>query len=111
VEAPKRDHDSVPMFAPAEPAPAAPAPVAAAPEPVPAQDDDKPARRRSTVREKVSFASATPAVEPEAVAPVVAAEAPAPVAAPVTSPAPTPDAPAAPRKAGWWSRAFGGGES
>jgi ribonuclease E len=110
VETPKRDHDSVPMFAPAEPTPAAAsAPVAAAPEP--AQDDDKPARRRSTVREKVSFASAAPAIEPEAVSPTVAAEAPAPVAAPVTPPASTPDAPAAPRKAGWWSRAFGGGES
>ncbi len=112
VEAPKRDHDSVPMFAPVEPAPApaiAPTPVAAAPEP--AQDDDKPTRRRSTVREKVSFASAAPAIEPEAVSPTVAAEAPAPVAAPVTPPASTPDAPAAPRKAGWWSRAFGGGES
>ncbi len=113
VEAPKRDHDSVPMFAPAEPAPAvAPAPVAAAPEPepapapAPAQDDDKPVRRRSTVREKVSFA-APAQVEPEAAAPVAAAEVPAPVA----TPAPTPDAPAAPRKAGWWSRAFGGGES
>lgn len=107
VEAPKRDHDSVPMFAPAEPTPApAPAPVAAAPEPAPAQDDEKPARRRSTVREKVSFA-APAAVEPEAAAPVAAAEAPAPV----VPPAPVPDAPAAPRKAGWWSRAFGGGES
>jgi len=110
VETPKRDHDSVPMFAPAESTPAAAStPVAAAPEP--AQDDDKPARRRSTVREKVSFASAAPAIEPEAVSPTVAAEAPAPVAAPVTPPASTPDAPAAPRKAGWWSRAFGGGES
>ena len=112
IETPKRDHDSVPMFAPAEPAPAAPAPVVAAPvaaasEPAPAQDDDKPARRRSTVREKVSFATSAPApVEPEAAAPVVAEE-PAPVAAP----APTPDAPAAPRKAGWWSRAFGGGDN
>jgi len=109
VETPKRDHDSVPMFAPAEPTPAAAsAPVAAAPEP--AQDDDKPARRRSTVREKVSFAAPAP-VEPEAAAPVAAIETPAPVAAPVTPPASTPDAPAAPRKAGWWSRAFGGGES
>ena len=115
VEKPKRDHDSVPMFAPTEPTPAAPAPVAApspvaaAPEPAaPAQDDDKPARRRSTVREKVSFASPAPApAEPEVVAPVAAAEAPAPV----TPPAPAPDAAAAPRKAGWWSRAFGGGES
>ncbi len=108
AEKPKRDHDSVPMFAPAEPAPAAaPAPVAVASEPATAQDDDKPARRRSTVREKVSFASPAPVpVEPEAT-PAVAADAPAPVA----TPAPTQDAPAAPRKAGWWSRAFGGGES
>ena len=131
AEAPKRDHDSVPVFASAEPAPAPIAatpvaperePAASAPAPVtppaatapaaPAQDDDKPARRRSTVREKVSFASSTPApVEPEAAAPVAAVETPAPVAAPVAPPAPQPDAPAAPRKAGWWSRAFGGGES
>jgi ribonuclease E len=123
IEAPRRDHDSVPVFTPAEPAPApvaaapepaAKAPVAKAPEPTAAsaQDDDKPTRRRSTVREKVSFASAPPAsVEPEAAAPVAAVEPPAPIAAPVASRAPTPDAPAAPRKAGWWSRAFGGGES
>ena len=109
TEAPKRDHDSVPMFAPAEPAPAAPA--AAAPEPAaPAQEDDKPARRRSTVREKVSFGTTAPAaaVEPEAPAPVAAVEEPAPAVTPVAPPAPAPST-EAPRKAGWWSRAFGGG--
>ncbi|OYU90818.1 MAG: ribonuclease [Bradyrhizobiaceae bacterium PARB1] len=109
VEAPKTDHDSVPMFAPAEPAPAAP--VAATPEPALAQDDEKPARRRSTVREKVSFGTSAPApVEPEAPAPVAIVEEPAPVAAPVAPPAPAPST-EAPRKAGWWSRAFGGGNS
>ncbi len=107
VEAPKRDHDSIPMFAPAEPAPTPP--VATATEPVPAQEDDKPARRRSTVREKVSFGTVAPApVEPEAPAPVAAAAERAAVAAPIAPPAPAPST-EAPRKAGWWSRAFGGG--
>ena len=106
VQAPTRDHDSVPMLAPAEPAPATP--VAAASEPAtPAQEDEKPARRRSTVREKVSFATSTPApAEPEASAPVTVVEEPAAV----TPSAPVPGT-EAPRKAGWWSRAFGGGNS
>jgi len=74
-----------------------------------AQEADKAAaRRRSTVREKVSFlvdaqpASATPAdhAQPE---PPAAAPAPAQPAAE----APTETQP---RKAGWWSRRFGGGE-
>ena len=67
------------------------------------------ARRRSTVREKVSFVTSAPA-EP---APSVSHSAPEPVEAP--APAPTEPAPAAsgddaPRKAGWWSRRFGSGE-
>jgi ribonuclease E len=78
-----------------------------APEPV-APDNEKHAPRRSTVREKVSFASSAPV-----------AESPAPIAhsAPVPEPDASPEpAPAAetsdhqPRKAGWWSRRFGGGE-
>jgi ribonuclease E len=76
-----------------------------APEPVeatPAPETDKHATRRSTVREKVSFAANS------------TAEAAVPVAA--TEPAPAPDEPqavaepaaeAAPRRAGWWSRRFG----
>jgi ribonuclease E len=72
-----------------------------------AQEAEKAARRRSTVREKVSFLANA---QPEA--------------APVTHSPPEPSAPAAaepaagtattddtqPRKAGWWSRRFGNGE-
>ena len=78
-----------------------------------AADAEKSRRRRSTVREKVSFASSDAPAAP------VTAEVPqaAPIAVedPMASPAPapesaveTPDAPA-PRRAGWWSRRFGGG--
>ncbi len=67
------------------------------------------ARRRSTVREKVSFGTSAPA-EP---APSISHSAPEPVASP--APAPSEPAPASsdeagPRKAGWWSRRFGSGE-
>jgi len=92
---------------PATPVAPEPAPVAAVVEEEPA--DDKTARRRSTVREKVSFMSSS-ASEPAA--PVAAA--PEPVAPPAPAPEPAPEAasetPAAPRRAGWWSRRFGGGE-
>lgn len=83
------------------------------PEPTPAtadeeHADDKAARRRSTVREKVSFLSSSQS-EP---APV--AQAAEPVAPPAPAPEPAPAAAsetsAAPRRAGWWSRRFGGGE-
>ncbi|AJA63514.1 Rne/Rng family ribonuclease [Bradyrhizobium japonicum] len=94
----------VQIEAPAQPEPA-PAPAAADEEPA----DDKAARRRSTVREKVSFLSSS-ASEPAT--PVVAA--PEPVAPPAPAAEPAPEAasetPAAPRRAGWWSRRFGGGE-
>jgi ribonuclease E len=93
------------LQAPVE-APVQPAPSAAIAEEEPASDD-KAARRRSTVREKVSFLSSSPS-EP---APPVAA-APEPVAPPEPEPAPeaASETPAAPRRAGWWSRRFGGGE-
>ena len=72
------------------------------------QDAERAGRRRSTVREKVSFlvdaqptAAATPAErsppEPQS------APAPAPSASETTSDT-------QPRRAGWWSRRFGGGE-
>lgn len=82
-----------------------PEPVAAAAEEDAA--DDKAARRRSTVREKVSFLSSS---QPEPAAPVTST--PEPVAPPAPEPAPeaTSETPAAPRRAGWWSRRFGGGE-
>jgi len=69
---------------------------------------ERAARRRSTVREKVSFLVAA---QPDATAP-----ADNPPAAPPASPSPS-SAPAAeaasesqPRRAGWWSRRFGSGE-
>ncbi|MFZ5731096.1 MAG: Rne/Rng family ribonuclease [Pseudomonadota bacterium] len=83
----------------AEPAPA----PATAPEPATAQSDDAP-RRRSTVREKVSFFS----VESETPAPQPAPEPAAAQAAPAQEPAT--ETAEQPRKAGWWSRRFGGGE-
>ncbi|MHC2619614.1 ribonuclease E [Bradyrhizobium huanghuaihaiense] len=91
---------------------AAPAQLEPAPTPVAMEEestDDKATRRRSTVREKVSFLSSS-ASEPAA--PV--AQAAEPVAPPAPAPEPAPEAatetPAAPRRAGWWSRRFGGGE-
>ncbi|WP_426406766.1 Rne/Rng family ribonuclease [Bradyrhizobium ganzhouense] len=93
------------LQAPVE-APVQPAPSAAVAEEEPASDD-KAARRRSTVREKVSFLSSGPS---EPATPVAAA--PEPVAPPAPEPAPeaASETPAAPRRAGWWSRRFGGGE-
>lgn len=108
-------------IAPVEPPMSQPEPQLQAPVETPVQSpsvaiadeepaDDKAARRRSTVREKVSFLSSG---QPQPAAPV--ASAPEPVASPVSSPEPAPDAaasetPTAPRRAGWWSRRFGGGE-
>lgn len=93
------------LQAPAE-TPMQPAPSATAAEEEPASDD-KAARRRSTVREKVSFLSSSPS-EPA----TQVAAAPEPVAPPAPEPAPeaASETPAAPRRAGWWSRRFGGGE-
>jgi len=63
------------------------------------------ARRRSTVREKVSFlAEAQPAASPP-----VSHNQPAPSPAPA-EPAPEATGDNQPRKAGWWSRRFGTGE-
>jgi ribonuclease E len=98
-------HEPAPAYAPPEPVASAPTAPAADET---TQDDRAAARRRSTVREKVSFGTSAPA-DP---APAVSHSAPEPVA----SPAPSEAAPAessdanAPRKAGWWSRRFGNGE-
>jgi ribonuclease E len=91
--------------------PVQPAPAAAVAEEEPASDD-KAARRRSTVREKVSFLSSSPseAAAPVASAPAPVASAPEPVAPPEPAPEATDGTSAAPRRAGWWSRRFGGGE-
>lgn len=101
---------SQPQWQPAEHA--SPETVSSAPTPEEtAQDADRAAaRRRSTVREKVSFMTSAqsdpvPAVshseaEPATTAPARAPAEPAPAAADETTP----------RKAGWWSRRFGNGE-
>jgi ribonuclease E len=87
------------------------APVAPVAEEAAQEADRAAARRRSTVREKVSFLTSAPAAEP---APPVIDSAPEPLAPPESaSPEPAPAAAtteAAPRKAGWWSRRFGSGE-
>ncbi|MGY3081773.1 ribonuclease E [Bradyrhizobium sp. LM6.10] len=102
------EHTSEPQVT--QPEPRAEARIAQ-PEPAPAaadeeHADDKAGRRRSTVREKVSFGSSSPS-EP---APV--AQAAEPVAPPAPEPAPEAESQtsSAPRRAGWWSRRFGGGE-
>jgi ribonuclease E len=97
---------ATPETAPAEtPQPEPAEPVAQAAEAASETADTK--RRRSTVREKVSFG--LPAAESPA--PVPQQQEPAPATAePEASRAPEP-APEAeqPRRAGWWSRRFGGG--
>jgi ribonuclease E len=69
-----------------------------------AQEAEKAARRRSTVREKVSFLS-------EAQAPVAPAPVPQQPPAPAPQPASETTADDQPRRAGWWSRAFGNGNT
>jgi ribonuclease E len=75
-----------------------------------AHDAEPAARRRSTVREKVSFladaspAAATPAEHSQA-EPSQAEPTPAP-----SQPAPDTTSDTQPRRAGWWSRRFGSGE-
>jgi ribonuclease E len=98
-----------PQWQPAEEAPPEPVMSAPTPEETAQEADRAAARRRSTVREKVSFASS---VQPETALPV-SHSAPEPVTSPPPAPAepaPAATSEAAPRKAGWWSRRFGGGE-
>jgi ribonuclease E len=111
-----------PPVAEPEPQPAEslqqPEPVSVATPEEPAQENDRATRRRSTVREKVSFAShaePAPVPEPEPTAIVTQGEpepipSVEPVSAEVAEPAPAATTEEAPsRKAGWWSRRFGGG--
>jgi ribonuclease E len=79
-----------------------------APEPA-ATEAEKAARRRSTVREKVTFLAEAP---PAAATPANAspAEPPAPSPAPAQSAEEHGADDGQPRRAGWWSRRFGGGE-
>ncbi|MGZ5960839.1 MAG: Rne/Rng family ribonuclease [Rhizomicrobium sp.] len=66
------------------------------------------ARRRSTVREKVSFLINT---QPDVAAPAGQGQPePASTPAPVELPASDTTTDSQPRRAGWWSRRFGGGE-
>jgi ribonuclease E len=91
---------------PAEPM--RPEPVTASAQEEHATEAEKTARRRSTVREKVSFLSSPPPDTAPAMPSAMDAPAPAPTPAPAeTAPA---SASEQPRKAGWWSRRFGSGE-
>ena len=86
------------------------------PEPEPARVSSEPesaqetegaaARRRSTVREKVSFLASA---QPEAPAPVTPSQPETPASAPAQTASET-ETDTQPRKAGWWSRRFGSGE-
>ncbi|MGB8399258.1 Rne/Rng family ribonuclease [Bradyrhizobium sp.] len=70
-----------------------------------AQEAERAARRRSTVREKVSFLTSA---QPDLPAPVVDSRSePAPAATPA-EPGSADAGDGQPRKAGWWSRRFGG---
>ena len=90
-----------PQFAAHEPAsPQAPEPIA--------PDNEKHAPRRSTVREKVSFSSSAPAAD--VAAPVAHSTPEATPTIEQASEEAAPSGESAPRKAGWWSRRFGGGE-
>ncbi|MCG6203527.1 Rne/Rng family ribonuclease [Rhodopseudomonas sp. HC1] len=87
-----------------------PAPAEAAPAEETAAE--RSARRRSTVREKVNFGATAP--KPDVAASPATEETPAPAepaalaseSAPQTAAEPASEAP---RRAGWWSRRFGGG--
>jgi ribonuclease E len=81
----------------------------AAPDAETAQEAERAAaRRRSTVREKVSVLVNA---QPDAAAPISHGQPePAPPPAPAQQPIPEATADTQPRRAGWWSRRFGGGE-
>jgi ribonuclease E len=86
---------------------AQPEPVRASTETETAQEAERAAaRRRSTVREKVSFLASA---QPEAPAPVAHSQPEPPASAPAQSASET-TTDTQPRKAGWWSRRFGNGE-
>jgi ribonuclease E len=72
-----------------------------------AQEAERAARRRSTVREKVSFLANA---QPEAATSAPVQSLPEPSAPAAPEPAPAASDESQPRRAGWWSRRFGGGE-
>ena len=98
------DHPPEAARAPAPTMTEGPAGETHAPDSAATGESEKAAPRRSTVREKVTFlADAQPPSPP------VAQPQSAPPAAPVT-PAAEPTSETPPRRAGWWSRRFGGAE-
>ncbi|WP_283806095.1 ribonuclease E/G [Bradyrhizobium sp. ORS 375] len=108
------DSDETVVTTPAAPAPEAPSPLteAAVQEAEAPKTESEKTPRRSTVREKVSFAT-EPKPDSTASTMNVAESIPAPVAqSPASEPAATEpeQTPSAPRRAGWWSRRFGGGQ-
>jgi ribonuclease E len=98
-----------PVAAPSSPAPQPPEPMrpetVAASQEETAAEAERTARRRSTVREKVSFLTSPPS-DPAPAIHSAPERAPAPASAEA---APTSESDQ-PRKAGWWSRRFGNGE-
>lgn len=107
---PAQHEPAATAYAPPEPVASATTMSAPAVEETTQEADRAAARRRSTVREKVSFVTSASVADPAPA--VVSHSAPEPVASPAPSePAPAEsNDPAAPRKAGWWSRRFGNGE-
>ena len=96
---------------------APPEPARTAPEPESAQEiaqeaERAAARRRSTVREKVSFlVDAQPTTAPVSQSqPTEPAQAPAPAEQPASGATTEATDDTQPRRAGWWSRRFGNGE-
>jgi ribonuclease E len=88
--------------------PRQPDPVRTSSESETAQEAERAARRRSTVREKVSFLVNA---QPEAAtSPPAQSTPPEPAAPAAPEPAPAASEESQPRRAGWWSRRFGGGE-
>ena len=97
---------SAPALQHAEYAP--PEPARISPQEETAQEAERAARRRSTVREKVSFLAGG---QPDAAAPVSHSQPePSPPAPAPAEPSPVATEETQPRRAGWWSRRFGNGE-
>jgi len=102
--------DRLRFFGDPAPRPREPEPARAVTEAETAQEAERAAaRRRSTVREKVSFLVEAQPAAPAPVSHTPPAE-PAPAPAPAPQPAAEPTNDSQPRRAGWWSRRFGNGE-
>jgi ribonuclease E len=75
-----------------------------------AQEAERAAKRRSTVREKVSFLVEAQPATPSPVSHTQPEPAPAPAPAPAQQSPSETTTDTQPRRAGWWSRRFGGGD-